>query len=393
MKRVVVLGGGPAGAFAAERLAAAGLRTAVLDEKLAWEKPCGGGITYKAYRRYPFLIDNDAPKKVVTESWLGAPRAGRVRMDLTHPMLIYARYDLNHLMLRRAERAGAQIEKTRVNGIERRGRGWTIRTRHGNLDADYCIVATGARNPFRDVGTAWTSHDTMYALGYYVASNRQHIDIEFPRGLEGYIWVFPREGHLSVGICGKGEPALKLRARLEQYMRENEIPVRDAQFYAHVLPALHTPSWRTNRVSGEGWLAVGDAGGLVDPVTGEGLYYAIRSADLASQIVVADAQNDAGKAEAYRGVLERDFGYDLYLGSLIANRVFLGNFLYSSVPARIVEFIRRSPRFRALMQDLFAGVQGYEGLNNRLLRTLNGTLHELFASFLVRRMIPNLSQL
>ena len=49
MKSVAVLGGGPAGASAAERLARAGLKTTLFDEKLAWEKPCGGGLTYKAY--------------------------------------------------------------------------------------------------------------------------------------------------------------------------------------------------------------------------------------------------------------------------------------------------------------------------------------------------------
>ena len=54
MKRVAVLGGGPAGAIAAERLAAAGMDTLILDEKLAWEKPCGGGITYKGLSKYPF---------------------------------------------------------------------------------------------------------------------------------------------------------------------------------------------------------------------------------------------------------------------------------------------------------------------------------------------------
>src|SRR5262249_29884262 len=57
MKRVAVLGGGPAGAFAAERLANAGVNTVVIDEKLAWEKPCGGGLTYKAWSQYPFLIE------------------------------------------------------------------------------------------------------------------------------------------------------------------------------------------------------------------------------------------------------------------------------------------------------------------------------------------------
>ena len=81
MKRVAVLGGGPAGAFAAERLARAGLETRVFDEKLAWEKPCGGGLTYKAYSRYPFLIENERPKKIINETCLAAPTAGAVQMD------------------------------------------------------------------------------------------------------------------------------------------------------------------------------------------------------------------------------------------------------------------------------------------------------------------------
>ena len=76
MKRVAVLGGGPAGAFAAERLARAGLETVVLDEKLAWEKPCGGGLTYKAYTRYPFLLENDVPKKIIHQTCLAAHPAG-----------------------------------------------------------------------------------------------------------------------------------------------------------------------------------------------------------------------------------------------------------------------------------------------------------------------------
>ena len=82
----------------------------------------------------------------------------------------------------------------------------------------FCIVATGARNPLREVGTEWSAGDTMSALGYYVPGAQDHIDIQFLPKFEGYIWVFPRCGHLSVGICGKGEPAQALRARLEAYM-------------------------------------------------------------------------------------------------------------------------------------------------------------------------------
>jgi len=115
MKRVAILGGGPAGAFAAEQLASAGLEVLLFDEKLAWEKPCGGGLTYKAYSQYPFLINNATPKRFVTETVLAAPKVGEVSLKLDDPLLIYSRLDLNRMLLERAERAGAQLEKTRVS--------------------------------------------------------------------------------------------------------------------------------------------------------------------------------------------------------------------------------------------------------------------------------------
>ena len=387
MKRIAVLGGGPAGAFAAERLARAGLETRVFDEKLAWEKPCGGGLTYKAYRDYPFLIDNNTPKKLITDTFLAAPKAGEVKMALSRPLVIYSRLDLNRMLLDRAEDAGAQLEKTRVLDIERTGRGWLLRTQHGSLETDFCIVATGARNPLRNVGTQWTAADTMYALGYYVPSQQDHIDIQFLANLEGYIWVFPRCGHLSVGICGKGEPAQALRARLERYMQEKGIAYKGAAFYGHMLPALETPAWKSNRVAGDGWLAVGDAGGLVDPITGEGLYYAMRSGDQASQVAHNDSHSFAEKSQAYRNLLRHEFAADLEFGAAIARRVFLGRFLFSTVPARMVGFVRRSPRFRALIEDLFAGTQPYLGLKSRLLKNLNGTLQEVIMNFFLQKLI------
>jgi flavin-dependent dehydrogenase len=228
----------------------------------------------------------------------------------------------------------------------------------------------------------------MSALGYYVPAARERIDIQFLPKLEGYIWVFPRCGHLSVGICGKGEPAQALRARLEAYMEERSIGRRDAVFFSHMLPSLELSGWRKNRVAGEGWLAVGDAAGLVDPITGEGIYYAMRSGDLASQVVVNDAHGLMEKAAAYRALLAREFSQDLEFAAALAKRVFLGRFLHRTVPQRMVEFIRRSQRFRDLMQDLFAGTQPYLTLRSRLLRNLGGTLQEAILSLFLDRVIP-----
>ncbi|MGH9632191.1 MAG: NAD(P)/FAD-dependent oxidoreductase [Bryobacteraceae bacterium] len=388
MRSVAVLGGGPAGAFAAERLAGAGLKTIVIDEKLAWEKPCGGGLTYKAYSRYPFLLENSTSKKLVTQTYLESGEEGAAELTLTRPLLIYSRYDLNNMLLARAEKAGAAIEKTRVLGIDRSGGGWLLHTAAGKLEADFCVVATGARNPLRQVGTQWSAADTMVALGYYVPAARHQIDIQFFPKFEGYAWVFPRVDHLSVGICGKGEPSQSMRARLEKYMERKGISLKDSKFYGHVLPSLERPAWRSNRVAGEGWMAVGDAAGLVDPITGEGLYYAVRSADLAARVILADEHSPAGQSAAYRSLLQRDFIDDLELAARLAKRLFLGQFLYRNVPSRMIQFMRRSPTFCDIMEDLFAGTQNYSGLKTRLMKSLNGTVQELMMNLFLKRLVP-----
>jgi geranylgeranyl reductase family protein len=313
-KMVAVLGGGPAGSVAAARLADAGVETVLIDEKLAWEKPCGGGVTCKAYKAYPFLLENDTPKKVVRSSYLSEPTAGQTQLDMTQPLLIYARKDLNGMLLDRAAKQGARIEKNRVISAERTCSGkWKIQLKNSSLEADYCVVALGARNPLRNVGAEWRAGDTMTALGYFVNSDRDHVDIRFLPGFEGYIWVFPRLGHLSVGICGKGETAQAMRLRLEAYMEEEGIPYRDQQFYGHMLPSLEKSSWQSTRLAGDGWLAAGDAAGLVDPVTGEGIYYAVRSGDVAAELILGKPSE--GREKAYREQLQREFLDDLTYGA------------------------------------------------------------------------------
>ena len=133
-------------------------------------------------------------------------------------------------------------------------------------------------------------------------------------------------------------------------------------------------------------MATGDAGGLVDPITGEGLYYAIRSGDLASKVLIADHE-PAKRAEQYRQAVNRDFGHDLTYGSGLAKRMFGRYILFSSVPSRMVHFMRRSPTFCDVMQDLFAGTQPYLELKNRLVRNVNGTIHEIVMSFFIRKLV------
>ena len=382
-KVVAVLGGGPAGSVAAARLADAGLETILIDEKLAWEKPCGGGVTCKAYKAYPYLFDNDTPKKIVTSSFLSEPTAGKTQLEMTQPLLIYSRKAFNGMLLDRAAKQGAKIEKNRVTSAERTASGrWKIALKNSTLEADYCVVALGARNPLRNVGAEWRPGDTMTALGYFVNCDRDHVDIRFLPGFEGYIWVFPRLGHLSVGICGKGESAQAMRVRLESYMAEEGIPYRDQEFYGHMLPSLEKASWQSTRLAGDGWLAAGDAAGLVDPLTSEGIYYAIRSGDLAAATMLANAPEL--REASYRSVLKREFMDDLAYGANLSKHFFLGAVLGSSVASRMIQLIRRSPRLAHIVKDLFEGSQDYLSLRNRL----TGSVGAILPGLMLRALFP-----
>ena len=100
MKEIAIVGGGPAGALCGERLATAGFRVTIFDERLAWEKPCGGGLTHKAIEAYPFLLDSPQPKKIVHTAELISSRGHRARFEMSHPIVIYARKVLNGLLAR-----------------------------------------------------------------------------------------------------------------------------------------------------------------------------------------------------------------------------------------------------------------------------------------------------
>lgn len=379
MKTVAVLGGGPAGASAARELAAAGTRTVLFDEKMAWEKPCGGGVTFKAYQQYPYLLEGRYRR--VSRTCLHTAEAGAARLSLDKPMLIFSRKELNQLLLDRAEQAGAELRRERVLGMQKVSAGWQVRSTSQTLSVDSVIVATGARNPLRDTGTAFTAADSMTALGYNVPRAQAHIDIEFFQGFEGYIWVFPRTDHLSVGICGKGEAATAMRTRLEHYMDQRNISREGAHFYAHMLPSLAVDSWRGNRLSGDGWLAVGDAAGLVDPVTGEGIYFAMRSGELAGSLLAS------GRAAEYGATIRREFGDDLAYASTLARRLFLGRYMFGSNTGRLVQFLRRSPRLQGIVQQLFAGTMPYHELRKQIKESLHLTMTEIGVNVFLRRIV------
>jgi flavin-dependent dehydrogenase len=130
---IAIAGGGPAGSLAGALLSAEGYDVHIFDEKLAWEKPCGGGLTYKALRQYPFLVEaggenksaegksaasKSAASNSIDHCELISPSGKRVRFRMQHPVAIFSRLALNGLLLERAQSAGATVRCERVTKIE-----------------------------------------------------------------------------------------------------------------------------------------------------------------------------------------------------------------------------------------------------------------------------------
>ncbi len=378
MHQIAVVGGGPSGAMCGERLARAGREVTIYDERLAWEKPCGGGLTHKAVSAYPFLLHGPYAKKMIHTVELISSGGHRARLDLDHPIVIYSRAVLNGLLLERAAAAGCRIVGARVTQMDASSKRVRLTTGGAAVEADFAVIATGARNALLPGTPPLERGDLEMTLGYFVPCHAETILVKFLPRFEGYIWSFPRSDHLSVGICGSmaRHTSQQLRVALAQFLADERISTEGARFYSHVLPSPRMQTLRGRRIASDNWALAGDAAALVDPITGEGLYYALRSGELLAEAILDHSVSE------YPARVRADFSGELEFATRVARQVYRGRFLGRSVTTRMIQFIARSATFRTLMADLFSGAQDYSSLKQRLWTQFGMTLSEVVASLL-----------
>jgi len=376
MAKYVIVGGGPSGAMCGEQLALAGNAVHIYDEHLAWEKPCGGGLTYKATQCFPFLLDNPHPKRLIHSVEIISAENRRAKLDLQHPIVIYSRTVLNGLLLDRAQAAGCQIHHSRVQGVDTTGDKPMYSVDGQWCRADFLVVAAGARNQFLP-GTRPLSRDELeMTQGYFVPQTSEEIIIKFLPDFEGYIWSFPRADHLSLGICGSmaSHTSNELRSHLREFAAAEQIDTENARFYSHVLPSPKERTLSDRAVVGRAWALCGDAAAWVDPLTGEGLFYAMRSGEILGRSIAE------GCPEKYPARVRASFSLELEFAARIVRRFYRGSFLGTAVTTRMVQFLQRNAVFRQLLSDLFCGTQDYTTLKQRVLNHLGGTLSQFVSS-------------
>ncbi len=276
----LVVGAGPAGSTAAFRLARAGARVLLIDKsRFPRDKPCGGGLTYRALRLLPFSVAPVVEEEVdVFELGLGFRR--RFVRRTAEPLVVMTqRRRLDSFLVEQAREAGAEfsdgakveLSPLAVDGVP--------------IDATVLIGADGV-NGVTAKSFGLDGHEHEVALEANVPYGRvqrsryaRRAVIEFGIVPGGYGWVFPKGDHVNVGVGGWLHQGPRLRTHLTRLCREHRIPedaLTDVRGY-------RLPLRRPGSSPARGRTAlVGDAAGLVDPVSGDGIYEALLSAQLAA---------------------------------------------------------------------------------------------------------------
>ncbi len=380
--RIAIVGAGPAGAHLAQILAKRGFEVLLFDARQAWEKPCGGGVTSKALREFDFLRDNESPKEMVSQLRLISGEGRQLRVEPTDVFAIYSRTELGRMMRKRATDEGAELYCARVEKTEFDQGKWRLETMAGSFTADFLVGADGASSVVRRrVGVHFGLEDLTYALGWLVKPDRARpagqADVKYLPDLTGYIWIFPRPDHLSYGIASKfrEKTPANLKSMLLEFIETEDPAIANeiraathhstprATFFGAMIPALEPATWdRLSVASAEGaWALVGDAAGFVDPITGEGIYYAIKSAELLANVLPT-------RVGDYDSMWRAEFGGELRRAAELQRRFYHGQFAGAPMIERMLQAGRWHRGVRRTLAELIAGEQGYLDLKEKLKR-------------------------
>ncbi|HZT53762.1 MAG TPA: geranylgeranyl reductase family protein, partial [Gaiellaceae bacterium] len=346
----IVVGAGPAGSTTAYRLARAGSNVLLLDRaRFPRDKPCGGGLTIRAVRQMPVPPD-PVVEHVVDRMGFRLDYRSRFERGGREPLILMTqRRRLDHYLVEQAAAAGATVrDGVKVADVTVGERAVRVAVDGAPVEAAALVAADGANGTTRralDLGGE-------YVLGVALEGNAARGVVgdrydglaEFELGTipGGYGWIFPKGDHVNVGVGGWQYLAGTLRARLSRLCRFYGVPEERMEgLRGHQLPVRrHGAPLARGRVA-----LVGDAAGLVDPLSGEGIYAAIYSGGEAARAAAELLAGERHSLSPYAARIERELMPDLD-----ASRRFQDVFYL--VPGLYVGLLERSDRIWSLLARL-----------------------------------------
>jgi geranylgeranyl reductase family protein len=356
---VLIVGGGPAGATVARLLAGAGREVLLLEKHVhPRPKPCGGGIPARTRPLLPSGYAVAAGGRV-EEVELRASRWVRRRFPVDEPAEVVHREQFDDFLFRSAAAAGAEMrEQAEVLCARRTGAGWQIQLRSGQvLRSVWLLAADGPRS--RVLRTAFSQRPPCgIAIAGFVPAQA------FARGdagcaifdlaciPDGYGWSFPLGDHRAIGLGTARVPMRSLAKRFERFRRRHHPDADPLQVNGALLPSYRQ---RRDWYGRDRLLLLGDAAGLVDPLTGEGIHYALSSAYLAAEAIAY------GTSDAYNRALAAEILPELDVAAHFARR--RGQMPNWALPILLAS--PRGSRYARLFVELLAGTISYRTLYER----------------------------
>ena len=349
MYKVGIVGAGVGGSYLSYLLSKKGVDNIVFDFRAPHEKLCGGGVSYKTVAKFPIIDELPCPRKVVWKSTFISPKDRMVKVEFEKPVTIFNRRDLDYLLLKKARESGAYFRKEKVHAFTLEGDHWRISTETGDYMAEILVGADGALSRTRrKLNVPSMKGDYFFALQCFLNVQKDFVIYKFFPDLEGYLWSFPRVDCLAVGIASKyygrknyNDMKKRLFHFIERYYPEQtkRISMRGAY-----IPFFSAKNLQDVSICSKNWALIGDAASFVEPISGEGIYYAIYSAEILTRCILKN------ELTLFQQLCMKHFGKNLVKAGQTFDYFYQAEFLET-----MVTMAEKSKPIRKILSEMVAG--------------------------------------
>ena len=335
---VSIVGSGPAGSSAALKLAKNGLNV-ILIEKSSHPryKTCGGGVVQRALKYLSIDVSDAIENNCYTVEFILNNSKQRYEYTSEKPIISMAMRDkFDKLLVSAAVAEGAElISDCEVIDVETNNKYANLKTSRGLFKAKYVITADGALSNAANIAGWKETRKLIPALECEVYVDDKTFEsfsksarFDFDLIPDGYAWVFPKKAHLSMGALRMNRKQTNLNEILQEYIRLLGINSFDKiEKHGYVIPV----SPRKDTFMKKRILLVGDAAGLADPVTAEGISFAILSGQIAANSIIKGNMDESTVKRYFHMELNKKILSELKIARKLMNLVFMNTFIRTNL--------------------------------------------------------------